>query len=183
ITGNIRDINETGRQVIDVGRINGKRLITQWIYHLALNAFAPDFFEVQTMITGKDPKQKQKVINAQFPDVRENAGLLFEDLVDIFIQGRRQPFVFACETAWQFAKALAPNGYDINQANLNQAWNKSKSAWYDTYNHSGDATNRYLSLFFKGKDISQGWEVLSSQGFVNNSIRVFKPLLEVLTIL
>jgi len=61
--------------------------------------------------------------------------------------------------------------------------NRSKTSWYGGFYQTGEKENRYVSLCVENSDPFENIDTLLSSGFVQNSITVYKPLLENLKII
>jgi hypothetical protein len=55
---------------------------------------------------------------------------------------------------------------------------KVKNSWYGGYNRKGEKDNRYISLCVENSDPFESVDALLASGFVQNSIMIYKPMLE-----
>ena len=197
---NFSDIREDAVYLVTYGKLNSARLLTGWIRHLFLNICTPPEYPKRTILIGRDPKGKKPVLTCLFPALESQAFQYFKELIQIYVKGGGQPFYFFCETSWQFVQAVLkenfeparsdPNQSDPNQLDLDRdlvskAMNnsKTKASWYGGYHQTGEKENRYVSLCVEDNDPFESIDALLSSGFVQNSIAVYKPLLENLKII
>jgi exonuclease V gamma subunit len=100
--------------------------------------------------------------------------------MDIFQKGMTHPFYFFCETSWQFVQALSNENFDLSPPSvftvMNQA--KIKSSWYGNFHVTGEIDNPYIRLCVDNNDPFENVDTLVSSGFVQNSLRVYQPLLK-----
>ena len=178
VFGRITHVRETGAYLIGFGRLNGARLLSAWIRHLFLNAAGPGDYPRQTFLLGRDPKGKKPVSTYRFPDLGSDAKLYLEELVQIFQKGIQAPFYFSSETSFQFAEALAAEGFALTGEPVFKAMGRAKKAWQDRHQGTGERENRYVDLCVDRNDPFESLDTLLSSGFAQNAIRVFKPLLE-----
>ena len=180
ITDNLTKITEHGLHFFTYGRLNGSRLIAAWIRHLFLNLTAPDHYPKNTIVTGRDPQGKKNLVQYQFLPLKSDGLQYFKKLVQIYLQGRDQVFYFSCETSWQLVQILSKNSFNPDPDIVLKAMNNSKvtSIWYGNNYYAGEKSNPYISLCLKNKDPFESVETLLDSGFVQNSISVYKPLLE-----
>ena len=198
ITGSITDLYPDGRYVTGFGRVNPGRLLTQWIIHLFyqiygqnLNSHVPsdqnkvldsagNFNPGPTHLIGQDPKGKLPAVIYSFTPVT-NAFDYIADLVSLYQKGQSQVLAFFCETCFHLADSLGRNEYEITQGNLENAFNKSKKFWFDSFRKTGEGVSRNVSLVFGKNDPFESVETLVASGIVDNALAIYKPLLENLT--
>ncbi|MCK5099469.1 MAG: hypothetical protein KAR45_15280, partial [Desulfobacteraceae bacterium] len=185
VTGHIDHIKEEhGRFILTFGKLNPQRLLKGWIYHLALNAFAKHGNISQTILVGKNIKKSkdiaQEIIFLKI-DPKE-AYKLLSDLVNCYQSGLNSPFVFFPETSYEFVKSFLDSdletGQDMSKSNIFNIMQKCKTKWYSPFFNTGDKVNRYTSLYFGEQDLFQNIDYFISTRFIENSIRIFKPLME-----
>ncbi|MBT3387616.1 MAG: exodeoxyribonuclease V subunit gamma [Desulfobacula sp.] len=187
VSANFSDIREDGAYFLSFGKLNSARLLSGWIKHLFLNACAPLDYPKKTILIGRDPKGKKPIVTFSFPRLESNAFKYFKELTQIYEKGKNQPFYFFCETSWQFLQALSRGNGELDPLKLDKdlifkAMNKSKASWYGGYFNSGEKQDRYVSNCVENNDPFESVDALVSSGFVQNSITVYKPLLENLKI-
>lgn len=183
VSANFSNITEKGIYYLSYGRLNGARLLSAWIRHLFFNLYASEHYPGQTFCIGRDPKNKKPVLTHLFPALGLKAGSYFKDLIQIFSRARQKPFYFFCETSWQFVQALSKENLDAGRPELDhdlvfKAMNRVKTNWYGGFAQSGEKENPYISLCVENSDPFENIETLFSSGFVENSIAVYKPLLD-----
>ncbi|MCK5099269.1 MAG: hypothetical protein KAR45_14260, partial [Desulfobacteraceae bacterium] len=114
-----------------------------------------------------------------FPGIDgHEAHKLLSDLVDCYQSGSTKPFIFFPETSYEFVKHFLKTDQDMSKSNILVSMQKCKAKWYNSFFNTGDKINRYTSLYFGEQDFFQNVDYFISTGFVENSIRVFKPLME-----
>jgi exodeoxyribonuclease V gamma subunit len=183
VSANFSDIREDGIYFVTYGKLNSARLLSAWIRHLFLNICAPLKYPKKTILIGRDPKGKTPVLTFSFPALESQAFQYFKELTQIYVNGGGHPFYFFCETSWQFVQAILKQNLELDGSALDRdtvfkAMNKSKNTWYGGYHQTGEKENRYVSLCVENNDPFQSVDALLASGFVQNSISVFKPLLE-----
>ena len=187
VSANFSDIREDGAYFLNFGKLNSARLLSGWIKHLFLNICAPCDYPKKTILIGRDPKGKKPVVTFSFPELESNALKYFKELTQIYRKGKNHPFYFFCETSWQFLQALSRENCELDPLKLDRdlifkAMNKSKASFYGGYYQKGEIENRYVSNCVENDDPFENVDALLSSGFVENSINVYKPLLENLKI-
>ena len=184
ISDHLSDIYEDGVYNLSYGKLNGSRLLNTWIRHLFLNITAPDDYPENTIVIGRDPAKKKDLLKYQFLPLKSAGLQYFKDLVQIYLKGGEQVFYFACETSWQLVQLLSKNSFDfdldVDSDVIFKAMNSSKvkNSWYGGYNQTGEKDNRYISLCLENSDPFESVETLLDSGFAQNSISVYKPMLE-----
>ncbi len=178
VSGQIRDIREEGAFAMGFGRLNGARFLSAWIRHLFLNAAGPKGYPKQTFLMGRDPKGKKPVMTCRFPELAKDARLYLKELVEIFKIGQKGPFYFSCETSFQFAEALSSDGFALTEESVSKAMVRAKKFWHDRHQGTGEKNNRYINLCVEENDPFESVETLLFSGFAENSVKVFRPLLE-----
>ncbi len=184
ISANLSDITEGGVYLLHFGKLNSARLMSAWIRHLFLNLTVPDGYPKNTTVIGRDPAGKKDLLSYEFPSLESGeADKYFKDLVQIYIKGGEQIFYFFCETSWQFVQLFLKNSYDLDsdpdQAIISTAMHnfKVQSTWNGNYYQTGEKDNRYISLCLENSDPFESVETLLASGFVQNSIKVYKPMI------
>lgn len=178
VTGQITDMREQGRYAIDFGKLNASRILSLWIRHLFLNATAPLHYPKTSYLTGRDPKGKKPEVTIGFPELGSDANYYLKDLVEIYHKGRQRPFYFFCETSFHFSKELSMQGFDLSRESVLSAMGKVRKYWFDRFRKTGERQNRYVEKCIGSQDPFETPETLISSGFVDNSVMVFRPLLE-----
>ncbi|MBT3176318.1 MAG: exodeoxyribonuclease V subunit gamma [Desulfobacula sp.] len=187
VSNNFSDIREDGIYFVSFGKLNSARLLSAWIRHLFLNICAPPGYPGETIIIGRDPKGKKPVVSFSFPALESGAIKYFKELTQIYNKGKDSPFYFFCETSWQFVQALLKDDFELEPSRLDRdllvsAMKKSRPSWYGGYYQTGEKQNRYVSYCVENNDPFESVQALFSSGFVENSIAVYKPLLQNLTL-
>jgi len=188
ISANFSDITENGVYMLHYGKLNSARLISAWIKHLFLNLTVPDGYPKDTTVIGRDPAGKKDLLIYEFPPLRPGeADRYFTDLVQIYIKGGKQIFYFSSETSWQLVQVLLKSNFDLDsvpEQNLDlgiisAAMHnfKVQSTWYGNYYQAGEKDNRYISLCLENLDPFENVNTLLASGFVQNSIKVYKPMI------
>ncbi|MCP3945159.1 MAG: exodeoxyribonuclease V subunit gamma [Desulfobacteraceae bacterium] len=180
ITGSIGDLHEGGRFLAGFGRLGPGRLLTQWIYHLFLNALGRDGQVCSTRIIGQDPKGKLPAVAYSFAPVPE-AQTHIQTLISLYRQGQDQVLPFFCDTSFYLAQSLSKNNYEQTRENLIFALAQSKRFWFDRFYGGGESCDRYVELMFGHNDPFENLENLIESGIVDNALLVYQPLLENLT--
>ena len=180
VSENLSGINEDGAYCLSYGKLNGSRLFTAWLRHLFLNLAAPDDYPKDTTVIGRDPAGKKDLLNYMFPSLESNALQYFKNLVQVYTKGGDQLFYFACETSWQLVQILSKSRFNIDRDSVFKAMSnfKVKNSWYGGYNRKGEKDNRYISLCVENSDPFESVDALLASGFVQNSIMIYKPMLE-----
>lgn len=197
VSANFTDIREDGVYFLSFGKLNSARLLSGWIRHLFLNICVPFDYPKETILIGRDPKGQKSVVTFSFPALESSALKYFKDLIQIYDKGRDRPFYFFCETSWLFVQALSKEKFEPGSKEMDplafnpsaqerdlifKAMNKSKTSWYGGYYQTGEKENRYISLCVENNDPFESVDALLASGFVQNSVTVYKPLLENLKI-
>ncbi|MCK5310751.1 MAG: exodeoxyribonuclease V subunit gamma [Desulfobacteraceae bacterium] len=187
VSGSIDLVKEGyGRFILTFGKLNPQRLLKGWIYHLALNISLGHGNSFKTVLVGKNTSQSKDIAKEiVFSEIdRHDAYKLLSDLVDCYQSGSAEPFIFFPETSYEFVKRILKTDSDFNtdrdvfKDNILSVMQQCKAKWYNSFFNTGDKINRYTSLYFGEQDLFQNVDYLISTGFVENSIRVFKPLME-----
>ncbi|MCP4721783.1 MAG: hypothetical protein GY860_20170 [Desulfobacteraceae bacterium] len=180
ITGSITDLYTTGRFLAGFGRLTPARLLTQWIYHLFLNAKAGQDQTCSTRIIGQDPKGKLPAVVYSFAPVPKYQTHI-KTLISLYNQGQNQALAFFCDTGFHLAQSLSKKNYETTRENLAIALAQSRRFWFDRFFGGGESTNRYVKLMFGARDPFENVENLIESGIVDNALLVYQPLLENLT--
>jgi exodeoxyribonuclease V gamma subunit len=181
ISGTIDLIREDiGRLILTFGKLNPQRLLKAWIYHLALNASLNKEEPLKTVLVGKSAgKSKEMAQEIIFSEIDGNeAYILLSDLVKSYQSGLDTPFLFFPETSYEFVKYFLETDQDESQSNISTIMQKCKTKWYNSFFNTGDKTDRYTSKFFGEHDLFESIDYFISTGFIENSIKVLKPLME-----
>jgi exonuclease V gamma subunit len=183
LTGVIDNIREDySRLVLTFGKLNPQRLLKEWIYHLALNTFLKGDNSSQTILVGKNNNQSkeisQKII---FPKLHyKESEQLLSDLLDFYKSGSSQLFVFFPETSFEFVKNFLKSEKDNSKKNIFSIMQKCKTKWYSPFSNTGEKVNRYTDLYFGEQDLFQDIDYFMGTGFIENSVQVFQPLMELM---
>ncbi|MBU8911954.1 MAG: exodeoxyribonuclease V subunit gamma, partial [Desulfobacterales bacterium] len=188
VSANFSDIREDGVYFVTFGKLNGARLLSGWIRHLFLNISAPSGYPRKTILIGRDPKGKKPLLTCSFPALKSGALKYFKELIQFYEKGGEHPFYFFSETSWHFVQALLkensePDLSEPDRDFIYKAMNKSMTSWYGGYYQTGEKENRYVSICVENNDPFESVDTLLSSGFVQNSLTVYKPLLENLKII
>ena len=183
ISINFPDIRQDGVYYLSYGKLNSARLLSGWIRHLAFNICAPPDYPRKTILIGRDPKGLKPLLTCSFPALESDALNYFRQLTKIYDKGEENPFYFFCETSWQFVQAISKKNFELGRELIQKAMNNSKTraGWYGGYYQTGEKQNRYVSLCVENNDPFESVDALLLSGFAQNSITVYKPLLENLT--
>jgi exodeoxyribonuclease V gamma subunit len=177
ITGSITDCYENGRFVTGFGRLTPARLLTQWIYHLFLNAVPGQDMPLETHLIGQDPKKKLPAVVYSFGPVSDFKTPV-ETLISLYGKGQGQVLAFFCDTCFHLAQSLSQKQFEQTRENLELALAQSRKFWADGFFGGGESTNRYVELVFRHKDPFENLENLMASGIVDNALLVYQPLLE-----
>jgi exodeoxyribonuclease V gamma subunit len=165
------------RCVIEFGRIHARRLVTNWILHLAATLMMPNT-PVTTRIIGTDPFRRQSVGMQTFTPVGESARTYLEHLVTLYCQGLTRPWPFFPDTGLALARALAEKEYDPHDDVLAGAMKKARPVWFNAHTQTGEKTDRYTAMWMENHpDPLDTLLHLQTSGIVDHSLAVFKPLL------
>jgi len=163
--------------VAGVGRINARRLLVNWITHLALTLAVPDT-PVETRIIGRDPKGRQPGVIQKFVPVGARAKTILSDLVSIYEKGLHQAWAFFPDTCFVLANTLAKNNYAVTKETLGPALKAAGPVWCNAYSRTGEKTDRYTAAWLAGRPDPFGSpEQLLVSGLVENAVAVYRPLL------
>lgn len=178
ITVNPRDLYPGALNVLTFGKLNGTRLLTYWLRHLFLNLREPAEKPLETRVIGQDPAGRKPVLKVVFKPLKKNeADRILSELMNLYLAGRNAPLCFFCRTGFEFAKALAGNGFEPDQNGLKTAMKKSRNTWAGSMFMTGESQDRHIDLCFSGIDLFRDLEMLETTGFINNITTVFKPML------
>jgi len=178
ITGTLTDCFESGRFTAGFGRLTPARLLTQWIYHLFLNARGCKF--LHTRMVGRDPKGKLPAVVYSFGPLSSAPGHI-EALVSLYEEGRRKVLPFFCDTSFSLAQSLSTKNFEKSRENIEFALVQARRFWFDPFYGKGEGINRYVELIFGHKDPFETLENLMESQIIETALLVYQPLLENLT--
>ncbi len=173
----LSSIYEDGAYIVDFGKINGPRLLNAWIKHLFLNVCTSENLPKETTLIGQDPAGKKPISIFTFSAIEDDPNAVINYLAECFISGIQSPFYFFCNTSWEFANFLSRKKFDMSTQVLGEARQKSLDTWYGGRYKTGESTDRYISYFVENNDPFVNIEVLQSSGFIDNTLNIFKPML------
>ncbi len=181
IQGTVGDLyQEEGavvRCVTGFGRIHARRLIRNWILHLAVTLMMPDI-PVTTRIVGTDPIRPKAVGMQVFTPVGDAARTCLENLAAFYVHGLTHAWPFFPETGLALARSLAENQYDLEDAALTRAMKKARPVWFTAHSGTGEKTDRYTAVWLAGQpDPFDSLAHLRASGIVDHALAVFEPLL------
>jgi exodeoxyribonuclease V gamma subunit len=166
------------RCVAGVGRINARRLLINWITHLALTLAKQDI-PVETRIIGRDPKDRQPGVVRKLLPVGAQAKPILSDLVSVYEKGLGQVWAFFPDTCFVLAKIFFENDYQVTNQILGQALKAAGPVWFNAYSKSGEKTDRYAAAWLAGRpDPFDSPDELLASGLVENALLVYRPLME-----
>ncbi|NOX34699.1 MAG: exodeoxyribonuclease V subunit gamma [Deltaproteobacteria bacterium] len=183
ISADFPDIREDGVYYLSYGKLNGARLVSAWVSHLAFNMLLPPGYPGTTHLVGRDPKGKKPVFICAFPPLESDAKKYFKALAQIYYKGMEAPFYFFCESSLQFVRAISKADFKLSRDTVFEAMKRSKPIFYGGYYRKGEKENRYVSLCVENNDPFESVDAILSSGFAQNSITIYKPLLENLKII
>ncbi len=172
---------DTGRFIITFGIINPRRLLNAWIYHLALNAACEDTNgQAETILMGRSPgKGRDKTGQVCFPGMDKNdAYTIMNDLVECYKSGLDKPFIFFPDTSHGFVKLFLESDQDMSEKNIKYIMQKCKGKWFNSFLNTGDKLSLYTDKFFSGLDLFDDIDLFIQSHFIENSIKIFKPMME-----
>jgi len=181
IQGTVRDLYQEGRGVVrcvtDFGRLHARRLIQNWILHLAVSLMLPDI-PVTTRIIGADPFRPKTMGIQVLTPVEDSARPCLSDLAARYAHGLKHPWPFFPETGLVLARSLAENQYDLEDAAMTRAMKKARPVWFNAHSGTGEKTDRYTAVWLAGQpDPFDSLVHLRASGIVTHALAVFKPLL------
>ena len=181
IQGTVGDLYEVEgtvvRCVTDFGRIHARRLIRNWILHLAVTLMMPDI-PVTTRIIGADPFRPKTVGMQTFTPVGDAARSCLADLAALYGHGLKHPWPFFPETGLVLARSLAEDQYEMENDAMTRAMKKARSVWFTPHSGTGEKTDRYTAVWLAGQpDPFDALAHLRASGIVTHALAVFKPLL------
>jgi exodeoxyribonuclease V gamma subunit len=170
------------RCVTCFGRIHGKRLIRNWILHLAVTLMMPET-PVTTRIIGPDPFRRQTVGIQEFMPVGDAAQSLLESLVILYRQGLSRPWPFFPETGLALVRALGAlsraAGDERQEARIARAMKNARPAWFNPFSGTGEKNDRYTAVWTAGQpDPFDELSGFQTSGILKHSLAVFQPLLD-----
>lgn len=176
---NLSDIRDDGLYAVNFGKLNGSRMIEAWIRHLCLNAAGPDHYPKNSLLVTRDAADKNRAGVIRMPDVKEKCTAYLGSLVNIFLNGRKAPFYFACETSRAAVEFIMKNSLDLNSENLLKVFAnyKVKDNWYGSRVMNGEFFDPYISLCLKNNDLLSDPENPDALQFAGNSLSVYEPIL------
>ncbi len=194
ISAGFSDIRKTGLYFITSGNLSPSRRLSAWIRHLAYNIAAPCQYPKQTLTAGYEGSGKnKKVVVCSFAELScDHAEKLLAELGKLYLQGMEQPLCFFCDSAWQFAKILEKDEFDPGKFNMtdidsdlvNKAMKKALDAWEGGYRSAGERDNPYIDLLLSDiTDPFESVETLLSSGFIENTVKIYFPLLQNMEVL
>lgn len=180
IWGQVSDLYEKDGGVVrcvkDFGRINARRVLRNWITHLALTLAVPDT-PVTTRIIGRDPMGRLPGVVRELLPLGEAAQPCLENMVSMYCDGQDLAWAFFPDTCFLLAQALAKNRYDLSEPALGAAMKKAGPAWFNPHGSTGEKTDRYTAIWCAGRpDPFETVDQLLASGIVDNALAVFKPL-------
>jgi exodeoxyribonuclease V gamma subunit len=168
---------EVVRCVAEFGRIHAKRLLRNWILHLAVTLMLPKT-PVTTQIIGTDPFRPRSVGVQAFTPMGAAARSCLEALVILYAHGLKQPWPFFPETGLVLARSLAETDYDLQDAAVTRAMKKARPVWFNAHSDTGEKTDRYTAVWLAGQpDPFDTLPQLKRSGVADHALAVFKPLL------
>ena len=196
ISGVIKDLfvqdNALVRCVAGFGKLNGARLLSHWIYHLILNqglaqknvTGLPEGLEVsfaQTRMAGQDPDGKKPAALSGFSPLGSKAAPILETLVALYVKGHEHLVPFFSATGFALAAAWIEKADAPENDRLLAAFNRAKSAWFNSFSNIGDKTGPYVQLCFQGQDPFDSMTAFNHSGILETALAVYQPLLDNLT--
>ncbi|MBU4263917.1 MAG: exodeoxyribonuclease V subunit gamma [Proteobacteria bacterium] len=155
LCGRIDNLTEQGVLHARPARLKGRDLLRAWITHLILHCL-PQETPLRTVVVARDQ-------TVAFQPVQE-ARLLLEQLMTLFLQGQQEPLPFMSETSYQFALYAC-------QGQPDRAIKEANAAWHGRYGGTGESGDPYLGFRYQ-----YGAEPLD-QRFMEMSMRIFSPVL------
>jgi len=193
ISVNFSDIKEDGKYYVGYGKLTSARLLSGWIRHLFLNhgiqhkdsanKSALDNYPRDTFLIGRDPKGKKEVSIYQFSAIESDTKQIIEKLLTFYANGITEPLYFFCETSWQFVQAISRKEFKTDHHSIKECINKSKRFWDGNDYLMGEKSNRYIERCIENNDPFDSVDKLVNSGFVDNSIQIYKPMMEHMKIL
>jgi exodeoxyribonuclease V gamma subunit len=178
VVGDLYDFKgEVVRCVTGFGRIHAKRLLRNWILHLAVTLMLPKT-PVTTRIIGTDPFRPRSAGVLAFKPVGAAARSCMEVMVTLYAHGMKHPWPFFPETGLVLARSLAETDYDLQDAAVTRAMKKARTVWFNAHSGTGEKTDRYTAVWLAGQpDPFDMLPQLKRSGVLDHALTVFKPLL------
>ncbi|OQY01107.1 MAG: exodeoxyribonuclease V subunit gamma [Desulfobacteraceae bacterium 4572_130] len=180
ITGNIGNISKHSRHKVIFAKPSFKIILKAWINHVFLNAVTNDR-KYSTFLTLRSLRDKANkgAETIYFKPIKHECKSILSDIIDLFWRGMNRPLIFFPETSWSFANNLVKiDDYSLDKNNIYKAAKVSSKKWYDSYNQTGESLNKYVALCFKNKDFLNDILYFNKSEFVDNSIKISKPVIE-----
>jgi len=160
LQGKIDTFSENGYVDLFLSSKNGKNLVTAWIRYLVL-LLMKDTGRIENHILFNAKKDEGNWVS--FKEVGDAASVL-ANLLQIYLDGQHQPFLFAPDTAFTFAEANS--GDDINKA-----VRKAETKWFGSQYVFAENDDPVYSLWFGRQN------PLERSEFIDNAQRVFNDLI------
>lgn len=153
LVGSVDGVGAALRLVAHPGKLRPQHLLAQWIAHLALNGAG---YALPTEVHGVDR-------SVRFAPVADATAFL-RALLDLMMQGLREPLPFFPQSAWAYAEAAARGKSDPDTA--------AKRVWEEGRNSRGESEDEWFALAFRGCD-----NPLDAR-FVQLALSIYGPMRE-----
>jgi exodeoxyribonuclease V gamma subunit len=133
VSGRLRPLSVAGLLAYTTARFYPHQLVRHWIEHLLLNLAKPPGVAPQThLLEG----EREGIYHPP-----EDAGVLLEELLELYRQGQDRPLPFYPATAWAYMKGLS-------DGDRQQAMQRARTQWYGNRHQAGDAAKPYNRLMW-----------------------------------
>ncbi|HUN55285.1 MAG TPA: exodeoxyribonuclease V subunit gamma [Smithella sp.] len=158
IVGEIDDVYTRYSLGCRPARIKAYDYFKAWLNHLLLNHVKAKDYPRTAIVIGEDAA-------FQFREL-ENAGVILNDLVDLFIEGQTRPLKLFPKSSFAYAEAL------YKGETHEQALQKAKDDWLgDNFGRAGEADKVENIICF-------GRSIPLDADFMKNAVRIFNVLFE-----
>ena len=170
-------VSGPGRAVAEFGKLSPKRLLTQWVMHLAYCAGQKN--PGTTLMVGRDPEGKLPAVRFEYDRMApDRAHALIEVLANLYVAGTQHVLPFFPDPCFYLVRDLYKRELDLSDESLEKALVKTAPMWMGSDWMQGEITNRYTALLFKEVNPFSSPALLKQSGVLETSLAVYRPLLE-----
>jgi exodeoxyribonuclease V gamma subunit len=173
VRGVLGDLWRRGRVAYQLSTLPNHREASFWIRHLALNASASGDLPRESFLVGRAPaSRKEETALRHLPPCDEPETLL-EDLLELYVEGQRQPLPLLRGTSRRYAEECRKSGeWGPPSVGLLRDWDSSFTG------APPDREDHYLLQAFRDVDPLDPSVVIPGIGFAEAARRVWEPYLQ-----
>ncbi len=180
VSGQVDQVYDTCRAVAEFGKLTPRRLLNQWVMHLAFSSVAQT--SGTTLMVGRDPDGKQPSVRFEYNGIApDKASNMIQALAGLYTAGRKSVLPFFADPCFYLARDLFSREWDLSDASLEKALVRTTVLWAGSDYVQGELANRYTALLFQDNNPFSDPETLRMSGVLEAGLAVYQPLLEHLT--